>query len=78
MSEELKEKYCSKCANSDEKLNCISKQEAPFDSFICDNGEMFEELPFEEERLQEEQERDLLYEELMKQNYDFEYGDVKY
>ena len=31
-----------------------------------------------EEILREEQERDLLYEELMMQNYDFEYGDVIY
>ena len=31
-----------------------------------------------EEMLREEQERDLLYEELMMQNYDFEYGDVIY
>lgn len=28
--------------------------------------------------IREEQERDLLYEELMMQNYDFEYGDVEY
>ena len=32
----------------------------------------------QEELLQEEQERDLLYEELLMQNYDFEYGDVIY
>lgn len=31
-----------------------------------------------EEMLRDEQERDLLYEELMMQNYDFEYGDVIY
>lgn len=31
-----------------------------------------------EEMLQEEQERELLYEELMMQNYDFDYGDVIY
>ena len=31
-----------------------------------------------EEMLREEQERVLLYEELMMQNYDFEYGDVIY
>ena len=37
-----------------------------------------EELAEAEMMLQEEQERDLLYEELMMQNYDFEYGDVKY
>lgn len=41
--EELKEKYCSRCANSDCDLNCIAKQEAPFGDFICNNGEMFEE-----------------------------------
>ena len=41
--EELKQKYCCRCVNSDEKFNCIAKQEAPFDSFICDNGEMFED-----------------------------------
>lgn len=37
-----------------------------------------EELAEVEETLQEEQERELLYEELMMQNYDFEYGDVIY
>lgn len=37
-----------------------------------------EELAEAEEMLQEEQERELLYEELMMQNYDFEYGDVIY
>lgn len=31
-----------------------------------------------EEMLREEQERELLYEKLMMQNYDFEYGDVIY
>lgn len=41
--EELKEKYCSRCANSDCELACIAKQEAPFNDFICNNGEMFEE-----------------------------------
>ena len=37
-----------------------------------------EELAEAEQLLQEEQERDLLYEELLMQNYDFEYGDVIY
>ena len=37
-----------------------------------------EELAEAEETLQEEQERELLYEELMMQNYDFDYGDVIY
>ena len=37
-----------------------------------------EELAEAEQLLQEEQERELLYEELMMQNYDFEYGDVIY
>lgn len=41
--EELKEKYCSRCASSDCDLNCISKQEASYGSFVCNNGEMFEE-----------------------------------
>lgn len=41
--EELKQKYCCRCINSDCDCNCIAKQETPFDSFICDNGEMFEE-----------------------------------
>lgn len=40
---ELKENYCSSCIHSDGKGNCITKYEAPFDSFVCDNGEMFEE-----------------------------------
>lgn len=42
--EELKQKYCCRCVNSYCNLNCIPKQEYPFDIFICDNGEMFEEL----------------------------------
>ena len=37
-----------------------------------------EELAEAEQLLQEEQERDLLYEELLMQNYDFDYGDVIY
>lgn len=41
--EELKQNYCSRCVNSDCNLDCIAKQEMLFDSFICDNGEMFEE-----------------------------------
>lgn len=41
--EELKEKYCSRCGNSDCDLKCIAKQEAPYGNFICNNGEMFEE-----------------------------------
>lgn len=40
---ELKEKYCCRCVNADCDCNCIAKYEAPFGSFICDNGEMFEE-----------------------------------
>ena len=40
----LKEKYCCKCVNSDSDCNCVAKQEYPFDTFICDNGEMFEEV----------------------------------
>lgn len=31
-----------------------------------------------QEQWQEEQERELLYEEMRIQNYDFDYGDVKY
>ena len=38
----LKEKYCCKCINSDCNFNCIAKQEAPFGTFVCNNGEMFE------------------------------------
>lgn len=37
-----------------------------------------EELAEAEEMLQEEYERELLYKELLMQNYDFEYGDVIY
>jgi hypothetical protein len=37
-----------------------------------------EELAEAEQQLQEEYERDLLYEELSMQNYDFDYGDVIY
>lgn len=44
MSEEqLKEEYCCRCVNSDCNCNCIAKQEALYDSFVCNNGEMFEE-----------------------------------
>lgn len=43
---------------------------------------MTEEETIQEEMLQEqwqeEQERELLYEEMGIQNYDFDYGDVKY
>lgn len=42
--QELKATYCCRCVNSDCNFDCIAKQEAPFDTFICDNGEMFEEL----------------------------------
>ena len=38
--------YCKKCINGDGDGNCIAKEEAPFDSFICENGEMFD--PYEE------------------------------
>lgn len=40
--------------------------------------EKIQEEILQEEMLREEQERDLLYDELRMQNYDFEYGDVKY
>ena len=36
MTKEYKEKYCKKCINGDENGNCIAKQEAPFDTFICE------------------------------------------
>lgn len=39
---ELKEKYCYRCVNSDWGGNCIAKQ-ASFNTFVCDNGEMFVE-----------------------------------
>ena len=39
---------------------------------------MTEEEQTQEEIFQEEQERELLYEEMRIQNYDFDYGDVKY
>lgn len=45
-AEEYKEKHCKKCINGDGDGNCIAKEEAPFDSFICENGEMFD--PYEE------------------------------
>lgn len=41
--EQLKNKYCIRCVNSDEKLECIAKREFSFDSFECENGEQFEE-----------------------------------
>lgn len=40
--------------------------------------EELEEEYEKEEMLRYEQERELLYEELMMHNYDFEYGDVIY
>lgn len=45
---ELKENYCSKCIHSDGKGNCATKYEMPFGSFVCENGEMFEE--YEEDK----------------------------
>lgn len=39
--------------------------------------ELIQEEYFQE-FFQEEFERQLLYEEMLKQNYDFDYGDVKY
>lgn len=42
------------------------------------NDEEIQEEILQEEMLREEQERDRLCEELNMQNYDFEYGDVKY
>lgn len=41
VEEELKETYCSKCIHGNG--NCITKYEAPFNPFVCDNGEMYEE-----------------------------------
>lgn len=43
---EQKKNMCPKCINSDGDCHCIAKEEAPFDTFICENGEMFE--PYEE------------------------------
>ena len=67
--EELKTKYCCRCVNSDEKFNCIAKQEAPFDSFICDNGEMFE---YYEKEMNEQYEREMneQYEREMRKEYE--------
>lgn len=49
---------------------------------LMELAEMTEEEKIQEEILQEqwqeEQERELLYEEMRIQNYDFDYGDVKY
>lgn len=41
---EWKKNMCPKCINSDGDCHCIAKEEAPFDTFICENGEMFEPL----------------------------------
>lgn len=41
--EELKSTYCYRCIHSDQYCHCITKEQAPFNSFVCDNGEMFEE-----------------------------------
>lgn len=46
MTDEQKKNMCPKCINSDGDCHCITKEEAPFDTFICENGEMFE--PYEE------------------------------
>lgn len=42
MTEEQIKELCYKCINGDENGNCIAKQEAPLDTFICENGEQFE------------------------------------
>lgn len=42
MTEEQKKEFCCRCINGDEKGNCIAKQEAPLDTFMCENGEQFE------------------------------------
>ena len=41
---EWKKNMCPKCINSDGDCHCITKEEAPFGTFICENGEMFEPL----------------------------------
>ncbi|MBQ2396735.1 MAG: hypothetical protein II304_06770 [Bacteroidales bacterium] len=41
--EELRKVYCNRCIHSDGNGRCITKYEAPSLSFVCDNGEMFEE-----------------------------------
>lgn len=46
--EELRKVYCSRCIHSDGNGHCITKYEAPSLSFVCDNGEMFEE--YEEDK----------------------------
>lgn len=43
-SPEWKKNMCPKCINSDRDCHCITKEEAPFGTFICENGEMFEPL----------------------------------
>lgn len=65
MTEELKTKYCYRCVNSDCNFDCIAKQEASFDTFICDNGEMFED--YEKEMYEE------MYEEMMRDELRKEY-----
>lgn len=35
---DYKNTFCKKCING----NCIAKQEAPLDTFICEKGEKFE------------------------------------
>ena len=65
---ELKQKYCCRCVNSDEKFNCIAKQEAPFDTFICDNGEMYEEYEKEMyEEYEKEMQKEMMRDELRKE-----------
>lgn len=44
----MKKDMCPKCINSDGDGHCITKEEAPFGTFICENGEMFEPLIEEE------------------------------
>lgn len=43
----MKKDMCPKCINSDGDGHCITKEEAPFGTFICENGEMFEPLVVE-------------------------------
>lgn len=49
MTDKEKERYCKRCVNSDDNLKCIAKEESPFDTFICDHGEMFEPIEESEE-----------------------------
>lgn len=48
ISRPLNIKLCKKCIHSNENGDCVTKEESPFDSFICRQNEQFELELYEE------------------------------